>query len=177
VEGLKGQLLVAGAGIGPGVFRQSVILIAEHDDNGALGYVLNRPSGALVPEIAPSLTLPLTDPKLYLGGPVQPEMVVVLAEFDSPPEAPDPIFGSVGFAPPEGSLPAATVRAKAFAGYAGWGPEQLEAEMETGSWIVEDPRAEDVFSSDPELLWRDVLRRKGGEFVLLSTMPYDPAMN
>jgi putative transcriptional regulator len=49
--------------------------------------------------------------------------------------------------------------------------------METGSWIVEDPRAEDVFSSDPELLWRDVLRRKGGEFVLLSTMPYDPAMN
>jgi putative transcriptional regulator len=64
-----------------------------------------------------------------------------------------------------------------FAGHAGWGPGQLEAEMEEESWIVEPARRADVFTDDPEALWSEVLRRKGREYALLSTMPMDPSQN
>ena len=180
MESLKGRLLVAGAGIG-GVFRQTVILMAEHDEKGALGFVLNRPAQATVSDIAPTLLgLPLFEDRLYLGGPVQPEVVTVLAEFAAPDDAAHLVFGNVGFMSPEASAEEASrgTRAKPFAGYAGWGPGQLESELaEEGSWIVDDARVSDVFSDRPDRLWRDVLRRKGSKFALLSTMPIDPSSN
>lgn len=164
-----------------GIFRKSVILMAEHDGNGALGLVLNQPSDALVKDVAPSLSHPsLHDQRFYLGGPVQPEVVTVLAEFEAPGPAVPLIFDSVGFLAPEAppEVVGRTARARAFAGYAGWGPGQLEAELEEeGSWIVEAPGVDDVFSPDPEGLWRDALRRKGPRFRLLSTMPFDPSSN
>ena len=64
-----------------------------------------------------------------------------------------------------------------FAGYAGWGPGQLESELAESSWIVEPAQPEDVFTPDPEALWSAVLRRKGGPFTLLATMPTDPSLN
>jgi putative transcriptional regulator len=180
VESLKGKLLIAGAGIEGGVFRQTVIVMAEHDENGALGFVLNRPSHALLENIAPPLSdLSGMDEKLYLGGPVQPEVVVVLAEYAKIAEDAQLIFGSVGFAPPEAleEVQGRVARAKAFSGYAGWGPGQLEGEMEDGGWIVDDARPGDVFTDDPDGLWREVVGRKGSRFQLLSTMPFDPSTN
>ena len=64
-----------------------------------------------------------------------------------------------------------------FAGYAGWGAGQLEAELEQDSWIVEPALPEDVFTDEPEQLWSSVLRRKGGRFAMLALMPFDPSMN
>ena len=64
-----------------------------------------------------------------------------------------------------------------FAGYAGWGPGQLDEELEEGSWIVEPALPDDVFAADPEALWGDVLRRKGGPFEMLALMPPDPSLN
>ena len=179
MESLKGQLLLASAGIGGGVFRKTVILMAEHDENGALGFVLNHPAKSLLHEIAPSLQLfDEIDPRLSLGGPVQQENVAVLAELISPDLAARQIFGSVGFAPAEAAeTQVGIVRAKAFAGYAGWGPGQLEGEMEEDSWIVEPALPDDVFEGDPETLWANVVRRKGPKFKLLSTMPLDPNAN
>lgn len=177
---MRGRLLIAGAGVG-GVFRQSVVLIAEHDEKGALGFVLNRPAQAPIADIAPTLLgLPLFDERLYLGGPVQPEIVTVLAEYEHPDEAAHVVVDSIGFMPPNASAEEAArgSRAKAFAGYAGWGPGQLDRELtEEGSWIVDEARAEDVFSHDPDGLWRSALRRKGPKFTLLSTMPMDPTSN
>ena len=68
-------------------------------------------------------------------------------------------------------------RARVFAGYAGWSAGQLEAELEEPSWIVEPALREDVFADEPEGLWSGVLRRKGGQFALLATMPPNPSMN
>jgi putative transcriptional regulator len=88
-------------------------------------------------------------------------------------------FGSIGFLPEEleteevGELR----RARVFAGYAGWGPGQLEAELEEGSWLVEPARPDDVFTAEPDDLWSDVLRRKGPEYRLMATMPLDPSSN
>ena len=68
-------------------------------------------------------------------------------------------------------------RARVFAGYAGWGAGQLEAEIEESSWILEPALPEDVFTEDPEGLWSGVLRRKGSQYLILSTMPFDPSLN
>jgi putative transcriptional regulator len=179
VSGFKGSLLLASAGIEGGVFRKTVILVAEHDEKGALGFVLNHPSQALVDEIAPSLNrYDVLDERLYIGGPVQPEIVAIIAEFRTHDPDTSMIFDDVGFAPAEGpEVPAGLVRARAFAGYAGWGPGQLEREMEEDSWIVEPATKDDVFAGDADRLWSDVVKRKGPRFTLLATMPLDPSVN
>jgi putative transcriptional regulator len=180
VKPLTGHMLIAGAGIAAGIFRQTVVLVAEHDDGGAVGFVVNRPTDALVSNVAPALAaLPLSDQRLYVGGPVQRDAVAVLAEFAEPALASRLVLGSVGFVPPD-ALPGiaeATTRAKVFVGYAGWGPGQLDSEVENDGWIVEPAVPDDVFAGEPERLWRDVLRRKGPAFRLLSTMPFDPSVN
>ena len=116
---------------------------------------------------------------LYEGGPVQRTSPVVLAELARPDLADILVFGSVGFlvgdVPPE--VQSSVVRARVYAGYSGWGPGQLEGEMEQGAWIVDPAREEDVFTDAPDTLWPRVLQRKGPEYRRLSQMPFDPSMN
>jgi putative transcriptional regulator len=110
---------------------------------------------------------------------VQPEAVTALAEVSDTEELALHVFEGVGFLPAELGTAAenVTVRARVFAGYAGWDDGQLEAELDESAWIVEPALADDVFSDSPETLWSDVLRRKGGEFRLMATMPDDPSLN
>ena len=118
------------------------------------------------------------DEVVYVGGPVQPEAVVVLVELEEPDEAVTPILGNVAYMPPE--VPAEELpvrRARVFAGYSGWGPGQLEDELAEPAWIVADAEPDDVFAADPDELWRTVLQRKGGKFALIASMPYDPRLN
>ena len=121
------------------------------------------------------------DDRVYVGGPVAPDGVIVLAEWADPALAVVLIEDDLGFVPGDaddtGALAAAVRRARVYAGHAGWGPGQLEAELAEESWIVEEPRRAELFSDDPEGLWAAVLRRKGREFALLSTMPPDPSLN
>jgi putative transcriptional regulator len=180
VPSLKGQLLVAGPALIDPNFRRTVVLIGEHGDEGALGVILNRTSGSTVDEALPELTT-LVDgaDAIHVGGPVQPSAIVVLAEFAEPERAGTLVLDDVGFLPAEidpdalGELH----RARVFAGYAGWGPGQLDDELEEGSWIVEPAGPDDVFTSTPDELWSDVLRRKGGPFGILAEMPPDPSLN
>lgn len=180
MESLRGSLLVAGPSLVDPNFRRSVVLLGEHNDEGALGVVLNRPAPVSVGEAAPPLSdlVPPGDP-VYLGGPVQPESAVVLADVEHPDFAGLIVFGSIGFLMGEvdGSRRQGIRRARVFAGYAGWGQGQLESEIDAGSWIIEPALPEDVFSGRPEKLWSEVLLRKGGKYALMSTMPPDPSLN
>jgi putative transcriptional regulator len=177
---LRGQLLVADPSLIDPNFWRAVLLVGEHNDEGALGVVLNRPAPVSVGEVAPALT-ELVDPgdPMFLGGPVQPESAVVLADVEHPDFAGLVVFGSIGFLMGEvdGQRRDGIRRARVFAGYAGWGRGQLEAELEIGSWIVEPALEEDVFTGQPAKLWSDVLLRKGGRYAILSTMPPDPSLN
>ena len=180
MQSLKGQLLVAGPGLVDPNFRRTVVLVGEHTAEGALGVVLNRASEATVEEALPELSSLVGDLEhVHLGGPVQPSAIVVLADFVEPERAGSLVLGSVGFLPSEvdpdelGELR----QARVFAGYAGWGPGQLDDELDEGSWIVEPALPEDVFTGDPDDLWSDVLRRKGGPFEVLALMPLDPSSN
>jgi putative transcriptional regulator len=180
MDSLRGHLLVAGPGLIDPNFRRTVVLIGEHGEEGAMGVVLNRPSGIEVEEAVPPLGgLIGVDGVVYVGGPVQPQAIVVLGEFAEPEQAGVLVFGSIGFLPSEiepaelGELS----RARVFAGYAGWGAGQLEGELDEGSWIVEPAAPDDIFTETPRQLWSDVLRRKGGPFSVLALMPDDPRVN
>ena len=180
MDSLRGHLLIAGPSLVDPNFWRTVVLVGEHSEEGALGVVLNRASDAAVDETVPELAILGDDlGQVHVGGPVQPSAIVVLADFLEPERAASLVLDSVGFLPAEvdpttlGELR----RARVFAGYAGWGPGQLDGELEEGSWIVEPALPEDVFTSDPEALWSDVLRRKGGPFGVLASMPPDPSLN
>jgi putative transcriptional regulator len=179
---LKGQLLIASPSIHDPNFRRTVVYMTEHGDEGAMGLVLNRAAETTVGEAVPDLAwLADEDAVVHVGGPVSPQSVVVLAEFEVPEQSALIVDDDLGFVPAEiedaEALSEALGRRRVFAGHAGWGPGQLEAEMEEESWIVEPARREDVFTADPEELWSQVLRRKGQEYALLSTMPMDPSLN
>lgn len=177
---LQGQLLVSSGGLYDPNFRHTVVLIGEHNNEGALGVVLNRALDVRVADAIPELAswVPKGE-MLFQGGPVLPSSPVLLAELSDPDAADIRIFGSIGFLIGDISDVERwkVIRARVFAGYSGWGPGQLEAEMAADSWILDPARPEDVFSDDPDLLWSRVLRRKGPEYEHLSRMPFDPSMN
>lgn len=180
MESLRGQLLVAGPSLLDRNFWRTVVLVVEHNEEGALGLVLNRPSEASVGDTVPQLE-PLLgrEERLFIGGPVQPSAVIVLAEFEDASDAALIAFGDVGVlgtgSPDEMSI---GVRAgRAFLGHAGWGPGQLDGELERGDWILEPARRADAFSDDAPGLWSEVLMRKGGSYALVARMPADPSMN
>jgi putative transcriptional regulator len=180
MDALGGSLLIAGPTLWDPNFRRSVVLIGHHDEDGAVGVVLNRPTEHEVAEAAPPLAA-LVGPgeRLFVGGPVQPQGAVVVADFERPERARVVALGSIGFVPPEADVAelGPLRRARVFAGYAGWGAGQLEIELASDSWLVAPATPSDVFTDEPDALWSDVVRRLGPRFELMSTMPEDPTLN
>jgi putative transcriptional regulator len=173
-ESLRGQLLIAAPSLFD-YFRRTVVLVLEHTEEGAMGVVLNRPSDTTVSEAVSALAELADDDELVrVGGPVSPEAVVALGDFEDPAEAGTNVVGSLGLLDPDAPDPALR-RLRVYAGYAGWGPGQLDGEIEEGAWIVDSADPEDPFQDGD--LWADALQRKGGAYSLMSTMPADPSLN
>lgn len=179
MESTRGQLLIAGPTLTDPNFFRTVVLIIEHSEEGALGLVLNRPSETTVGEIDTELeTLIAAEEPIWVGGPVAPSALIVLAEFASPEQAALIAFDDIGVLGTESEDgPADVRRGRAFVGHAGWGPGQLDSELERGDWIVEPAVREDAFTIEPESLWSEVLVRKGGSYALVARMPVDPSVN
>ncbi len=181
VDSTRGQLLIAGPSLQDPNFWRTVVLIVEHSEAGALGLVLNRPSDAKVGDAVPELAeLVDADEDVLVGGPVGQSAVIVLADFEDPDEAAVIAFDNVGVLgggmPPE-EMGNGLRQARIFAGHSGWGPGQLDGELERGDWILEPAQYADAFTTDPTELWADVLSRKGGSYALIARMPADPSMN
>jgi putative transcriptional regulator len=186
---LSGRLLVATPLLGDANFRRTVILIVDdREGEGTIGVVVNRPSDVQVSDVLPSWAGVVTEPTVvFSGGPVSTDSALALAlarnggdpvgwrSLDSAP-----VMRRVGLvdleAPPE-LLAQGVTSFRVFAGYAGWGPGQLQAEIDEGSWYVLRGEPADAFDDDPGRLWRAVLHRQGGEIALVATFPDDPACN
>jgi putative transcriptional regulator len=181
MDSARGQLLIAGPSLLDPNFWRTVVLIVEHTDEGALGLVINRPSETTVAEALPELeALVDIDQPLYIGGPVGPSAVIVLGEFEDASDAALIAFDDVGVLSTGTATEQHTAglrRGRAFVGHAGWGPEQLDSELERGDWILEPARGEDAFTEWPLELWSAVLERKGGSYALVARMPPDPSVN
>jgi putative transcriptional regulator len=180
VQWLTGHLLLSNASLFDPNFRRTVVLIGHHDDEGAVGVVLNRPLGVAVDDAVPPLA-DLVPPgeDLFEGGPVQPDAAVVIAEFTDAARAGVVAFGAVGFLPEEADDDArdAIVRARVFAGYSGWGPGQLEDELAEEAWLLTPATEGDVFTDAPDRLWQRVIGRLGPAYAVMRTMPADPDLN
>jgi len=181
MRSLRGQLLVAGPSLLDPNFRRTVVLLGEHGEDGAMGLVLNRVSEVTVADAVPPIADLVGDGELvHVGGPVQPQAVVVLADFVEPHRAGALVLDTIGFLPGDvddeadlGELRSVRV----YAGYSGWGPGQLEDELDEQSWVVLPARASDVFTTAPDALWSEVLRRQGGALGVLALLPEDPHVN
>jgi putative transcriptional regulator len=173
-DSLRGQLLIAAPSLHD-FFRRTVVLMVEHTDQGAFGVVLNRASESSVLEVVPSLApLAADEDVLRIGGPVAPDTAVALGRFDDPEQSAGIVVGDLGVVDPDD--PSGHVRElRVYAGHAGWGPGQLEAELEADAWIVESAAPEDPFRDGD--LWSFLLARRGGEYARLARMPEDPSMN
>lgn len=189
---LKGKLLLDGGELTGSFFHRSVVLICEHNAEGAFGLVLNRSSGSKVGElIVADLPVMLKDSPLFLGGPVQPTALSFLHADNFLPDGNISISDADGNVFPNlnlghsldelvevGESFSASKKVKMFAGYAGWSPGQLENEMKRKSWLTYPASLELVFETPPDQLWPKILRSKGGwKNKLLSQMPDDLSLN
>ncbi len=189
---LQGQLLLDSGQLGGSFFQRTVVLICQHNSEGAFGLVLNRALGKTVGEmVVADLPDTLKESPLFLGGPVQPGALSFLHSDTFLPDADISISDLDGNVFPNLNLghslddlveigesfsPAKKV--KLFAGYAGWSPGQLEMEMKRKSWLTFPASVQLVFETPPEQLWQKVLLDKGGwKNKLLAQMPDDLSFN
>ena len=179
-DSLRGKLLIASPALEDPNFDRTVVLITEHGEEGAMGIVLNRPSESEVAAVIPELEAIAGEEPIFVGGPVQPEALVVLGEFSDPDAAAWIVVAGVGLVSAQTDLeelPESVRRGRVYAGFSGWGPGQLEDEIEEEAWIVEAPMPAELFPEDPDTLWSDVLDRMGGEYAIVARMPEDPSLN
>jgi putative transcriptional regulator len=180
---LKGQFLLDSGRLGGSFFQRSVVLICQHDTDGAFGLVLNHSLGKTVGEmIVADLPEALKEAPLYLGGPVQPSALSFLHTDPFMPDADVMPNLALGHSLDElvdiGESFSPDKKVKMFAGYAGWSAGQLESEMKRKAWLTFPATLELVFDTLPEQLWQKILKSKGGwRNKLLSQMPEDLSLN
>lgn len=179
---LKGQLLLDSGQLRGSFFQRTVVLICQHDAEGAFGLVLNRAAGSNAGDmIVADLPETLKACPLFLGGPVQPSALSYLLTDAFIPDANVMANLSLGHSLDTlielGESFSATQRVKMFAGYAGWSPGQLEDELKRDAWLTHPGTVDLIFDTRPEQLWQKILRQKGGHYRLLAQMPEDLSLN
>ena len=179
---LKGQLLLDSGQLQGSIFARTVVLICQHDAEGAFGLVLNRATGESVGDkIVGNLPEALRDFPLYLGGPVQPSALSFLHSDTFLADAnvlPNLSLGhSVDSLIELGESLSPTRKLRMFAGYAGWSAGQLEGELKRKAWLTHPATIELVFDSPPEQLWQTILRQKGWQYRILAQSPDDLSLN
>jgi putative transcriptional regulator len=184
VQPVAGMLLVATPALLDPNFADTVVLLLDVDDGGALGVVLNRPSGVPVDAVLDGWADVVAEPDvLFHGGPVGADGALAVALLRDPDDVPvgfrsvDGRLGLVDLDAPVELLEGGLAGLRIFAGYAGWGAAQLDAEIDEGSWYVVPGETWDAFRTDTTDLWREVLRRQPGEMAWHSTRPVDPELN
>lgn len=184
MESMTGQLLVATPSLKDPNFDRTVVLLVAHEAGGALGVVLNRPTEVPVGDVLGPWGAFAREPGvLFEGGPVQPETAICLARMR--PEAGrvrgfhriSGMVGTIDLSMDPETLRDSVIGVRVFAGYSGWSPGQLEAEIESGSWFVLDALPGDAFMERPDDLWPMVLRRQGGIMAAVAHFPPDVTLN
>jgi putative transcriptional regulator len=179
---LKGQLLLDNGGLQGSFFHRTVLLICQHDAEGAFGLVLNRPTGSKVGDaLTSNLPEVIKTNDLFLGGPVQPQALSYLHADNFLPDAnvlPNlNLEHSIDELMELGDSFSPTREVKVFAGYAGWSAGQLDDEMRRDTWLTHPASIELVFHQSPTELWPMILKKKGWKYRLIANQPDDLSEN
>ena len=180
----KGIFLVASPSLRDPNFRQTVVLLCEHGEEGALGVVVNRPTEMNITEVLPQI--PILEGQTHMvfsGGPVQRNHLLILYRTPEGLEDTHHVFDGVYLGGNMAILeeivknPFSPDDFRAFMGYSGWAPGQLESEMETGSWLTLPADSSLMFDRDHTSVWGDILQNLGSQYAIYRDMPVDPHMN
>jgi putative transcriptional regulator len=191
---LGGHFLISDFDLVDPNFHQAVVLMIDHDEDGAFGLVVNRPSPFTLGEVVEGMAdVPAASIPVYVGGPVQQNALFVLHEEaaggDASEDADDQIVKGVAFQPATqglmdwlkgewGELPEAERPAvRMYAGYSGWASGQLEGELSANAWVVLRATREIVFHPDPSNAWREALARTGPLYQIILQTGFKPSMN
>lgn len=177
----KGKILISAPHL-TDVFKKSVIFLTEHDDNGTVGFVINKPLRYKLNDIIDEF--PDFDARVFFGGPVQTELVNFIHKSGNNLNGGYEIIEGVFWGGNFETLKLLIERNKLdsedfkfFVGYSGWNENQLDEELKSNSWYVAEFKEEYLFTQEPEKLWHTILRDMGGEFTIISTFPDDPSLN
>lgn len=177
----KGKLLVSEPFSQDAYFKRSVVLLTEHNEEGSVGFILNKPVMITLQEVRKDL--PEFDAQVSLGGPVSPNTIHFIHKLgDLIPESMN-VFGDIywggDFEVMKQLLASGQIKEddiRFFLGYSGWSPKQLDGELERNAWIVTDPPKEKVLANT-EYFWKEILKNIGGKYELWPNFPENPKLN
>ncbi|RMH33043.1 MAG: YqgE/AlgH family protein [Nitrospirae bacterium] len=180
----KGIFLVATPGLRDPNFRQTVVLLCEHGEQGALGVIVNRPTEIHISEVLPQVPILESEcHRVFAGGPVQRNNLLILFRLNDKPPDTHPVIDGVYLGGDVETLnrvlkaPSGEESFRAFMGYSGWAPGQLENEIEMGSWFTVPADPVLIFEKDPARLWVDILKTIDENLTIYADMPLDPSLN
>jgi putative transcriptional regulator len=178
----RGRLLVATPPLGDENFDRSVVYMLDHNEEGAVGVVINRPSPEVEVEGLEEWGSVLTPPAtIFSGGPVERDSLIAIGTAEGRNDDAwgllDDTVGTVDLSMRPEDVATKVGRLRIFRGYAGWSSGQLDAEVSLGAWMVFDAEEDDLFTQDPENLWRRVIRRQGGRLAWIADAPEDLSAN
>ena len=179
---LKGQFILDNGRLRGSFFHRTVILICQHDSEGAFGLIINRATKNKVGDaLVAKLPETVKEEALYLGGPIQPQALSFLHHESYLPDG--NVMPNLSVCHSLDSLIeiadsySTTQRLKIFAGYAGWSPGQLDDEMKRDTWMTHPASLDLIFHPQPDTLWQAILRGKGWKYKLIADAPEDPSWN
>jgi putative transcriptional regulator len=182
IEVKAGKLLISEPFMNDQYFGRSVVLLCEHNLDGTVGFILNKPMVMTVNEAMDDF--PRIDGNVYFGGPVQSNMIHFIHRVGSKLpgsfEIANGIFWGGDFDTLSFLIDTKQVNGndvRFFAGYSGWEPKQLKKELKEKTWIIGEGNLKYLFSNDPDHLWREVLKNMGREFSVIANFPEDPTLN
>lgn len=177
----KGKILISEPFLNDPNFKRTIILLAEHTEEGSVGFVLNRPTEYTLNMV---VDFPDFESKIFHGGPVQENAIQFIYRGENIIEGSTEILPGLYWG---GSFPVLKTLIEAnevnpgdfrfFIGYSGWGEGQIDDELAMNSWIVADATIENIFSEEPDKLWRDILKGMGKKFAILASFPENPSVN
>jgi putative transcriptional regulator len=177
----KGRLLISEPFLPDPNFERTVVLICEHNEDGSFGFVMNKPSILRVNEVVEDMHI---NDLVFVGGPVQQDTLHFLhrsTQLENAVQIREEISWGGDFENLIVQIDTAKIKSadiRFYLGYSGWGPGQLEQELEEDSWIVCDYVSSDLlFDTEPSMIWRKALDNMGGRFSVYSKYPVDPRLN
>lgn len=183
IEPERGDLLISEPYLPDPNFERTVVYLCEHDENGTIGFVLNKTAHVQLADVVDEVAGYKAE--LYIGGPVQQDTFHYLHRheplFKSSQEVKNGIHWAGDYELLLQMLGTKSIRSadiRFFLGYSGWGPDQLMGELKEKAWIVlKGASSEMIFDWDNQDLWKECLKTMGGKYRLMSNYPKDPRLN
>ncbi len=182
IEPGRGKILISEPLTSDYYFKRSVVLLAEHNEEGSFGVIMNKPLSVRLNEVVKDF--PDFNSEIYLGGPVQNDSLFFIHTLGGKISGSHEIIPGLYWG---GEME--TVKEmislnliqpdeiRFYIGYSGWSPKQLEGELIRNSWLVSFVNANYLLNTSPALLWKRSVEKLGGQYALWNSFPADPTMN